>query len=843
MTSLSPHRVLLALFLAISAPLSAQDLLENLTSNINIEGLETTFDPVTGIASATGNVQIDYGDTQIMSGRADYNANTGDVMASENVTVWKGGTTYKSDSIVYNIKTGELTGNNIRSSLAKGSGTLVYETDKFETQTKFIERIDGDNAYITTHDVQDPNYKVRAKQITIYPDDRIVMKKVTVYAGDTPILWFPYISQPMDDEVGYTFSPGWASNWGAYLLNQYGIMYGDHTLAKYKFDLRSSRGVAGGVDLISMRHRWNQENFGTLKLYYAQDSDPTLTQTGSRTEELQRQNLSEGRYKVNFAHRIYIPGPEESTWYLDFDINKLSDEFFYQDFFFQEFRSNREPDNQISLVHTADRYTATLMGRFQLNDFYRTATRLPELAFDFIRQPIFDTGLFYQGNTTGGIYQEQFSNLEIEETRRLIREGEDYLKQQGSLTNANGELSASVQPGLLIDPVSGLPVANTPSSQSAFRRVLGLDPQSLVAGNEVQQALDILRSRLQEPGFTRVHSYHEFLYPKTFFGWLNVVPRIGGGVTQYGDMEGSAGMSSHTKSLFSAGMDVSFKLSKTWDDVQNKTLGLDGLRHVFQPYMNYSYLDAEVPVGFQAIDRLAPTTRPRSLDVPLYTAIDDLRSWNIARVGMRNVLQTKRDYQTAENGTFREATEQAVQSYSYAGLNTYMDVFMDDPEFDRDASNLYNEFFWRPVPWLNLWADTQLPIVTSPDNFTEVNHGFTWLPTKTLSLTLGQQFINDHPLFQDSNLIYSRIYTRMNENWGFSMNHVYEMDDSTLEFQSYSVHRDLSSWSASIGAMVRDNRNGESDFGLLFSLTLKDFPQVSIPLDMDPNPTGRGGRF
>jgi hypothetical protein len=69
------------------------------------------------------------------------------------------------------------------------------------------------------------------------------------------------------------------------------------------------------------------------------------------------------------------------------------------------------------------------------------------------------------------------------------------------------------------------------------------------------------------------------------------------------------------------------------------------------------------------------------------------------------------------------------------------------------------------------------------------------------------------------------------------------MDDQTLEFQSYSVHRDLSSWSASIGAMVRDNRNGESDFGLLFSLTLKDFPQVSIPLDMDPNPTGRGGRF
>lgn len=815
-----------ALALMAGLNLPAQDLLENLTSNIDIQGFETSFDPGTGIATATGDVEILYGDTEIRAGRADYNSNTGDIMARDDVTVWKSGITYKSDSIVYNVKTGELTGNLIRSSLSKGSGTLLYTTDKFETETKFIERIDGDNAFITTHDLADPNYRVRAKHITIYPDDRIVMKKVTLYAGDTPVFWIPYISQPLDDEVGYTFTPGWASNWGAFLLNQYGVIHGDHTLAKYKFDLRSSRGLAGGVDFISMRHRWNQDNFGTLKLYYANDSDPSLTRTGGAAEALQREDLDSSRYRVNFQHRIYIPGPETSTWYLDFDINKLSDFFFYEDFFFEEFRSNREPDNQISLVHTADRYTATLQGKFQLNDFYRTSTRLPELAFDFIRQPIFNTGLFYQGNTTGGIYAEKFSDIEINQTRDLIKEGEAFLTSGGP-----------------IDPISGLPT-EAPSNQSAFRRVLGLDPETIVATNEVQQALDILRSRLQEPGYNRFHSYHEFLYPQTFFGWLNVVPRLGGGLTYYDDIQGGApDLSNETKPIFSAGMDVSFKLSKTWEDVQSRSFGLDGLRHVFQPYLNYSYVDAEVPQGFPAIDRLAPTTRPRSLDIPLYTAIDDLRSWNIARVGMRNVLQTRRDYQAVENGSFREATEQAVQTYSWAGLNTYVDVFFDDPEFNRDISNLYNELFWRPVPWLNFWADTQLPIGGGEDNFTEVNHGFTWLPVKTLSLTLGHQFINDHPLFQDSSLFFSRVYARVNENWGVSMNHVYEMDDGTLEFQSYSVHRDLSSWSASIGAMIRDSRNGLSDYGLLFSLTLKDFPQVSIPLDMDPNPTGRGGRF
>jgi hypothetical protein len=81
----------------------------------------------------------------------------------------------------------------------------------------------------------------------------------------------------------------------------------------------------------------------------------------------------------------------------------------------------------------------------------------------------------------------------------------------------------------------------------------------------------------------------------------------------------------------------------------------------------------------------------------------------------------------------------------------------------------------------------------------------------------------------------------LNENWGVSANHVYELDDATLEYQSYAVHRDLSSWVMTLGALMRDNR-GVSDFGMIFSMTLKDFPQVSLPLDMDPNPTGRGGR-
>jgi LPS-assembly protein len=817
----------LIMALASVHTLQAQTLLETVTSNINIEGLETTFDPETGVATAKGDVYIKYGDTEIRSGEADYNANTGEVIARKDVTIWKAGATYKGENIMYNVKTNELTGNLVKSGLTHGSGTLLYTMEKFDTETKFLDQINGEQSTFTTHDYANPNYHVKAREITIYPDDRVVMKRVTVYAGKTPVFWFPYISQPLDDEVGYTFTPGYSSTWGAFLLNQYGVIHGDHTLAKYKFDLRSTRGVAGGVDFISLRNKEHEEHFGTLKLYYANDTDPGQTGSGEIREE-----LDSGRYRVNFQHRIYLPGPEKSTWYLDFDINKLSDIHFYEDFFFEEFRTNREPDNQISLIHTDDRYVATLMAKFQLNDFYRTDTRLPELSFDFTRQPLWNSGVFYQGNTSFGLYKEKYSTSEIAENKALIASGEAFLKNNGLNQKA------------VIDPETGLP-STAPIDQAGYRRVLGLEDGTELGVDEVTEGLEILKARSGEPGFTRLHSYHEFLYPKTFGGWLNVVPRIGGGATMYSDVEGGAkGVGDETRGIFHAGLDVSFKATRTWDEVHNERLGLDGLRHMLRPYLNYSYLNADHQEGFPSIDRLVPTTRPRSIDVPLFTAVDDLRTWNVARVGLQQLWQTKRDYQSydASQSRFRAANDAATQTYNWAGLNTYVDLFIDDPEFDRDMSNLYNEIFWRPLPWLTFWADTQLPIGGSDANFTELNHGFTFMPAKAITFTLGHQFISDHPLFEDSSLFYSRIHARLSENWGFSMNHVYEVDDGTLEYQSYSVHRDLSSWVASLGAMIRDSRGGVDDFGLVFSLTLKDFPQVSVPLDMDPNPTGRGGR-
>ncbi len=796
---------------------SPGSVLGALAKNVDIVGLETNFDPETGVATAVGEVHIKYDNVEISAGRAEYNSNTKDVIAHENVLIIKDGQLYRGETVTYNFETQDLKANDIRSGLPP----VFYKTTDMKTNSGAMKadsgetsRIDGSGTYFTTHDSSHPNYHVTSKSLTIYPGDRVIMHDAKFYVGNLPVFWLPYFVQPLNHELGYFFQPGYDSLWGAFLLNQYGVMYGDHTLAKYHLDIRSARGLAGGVDLKSLRFADNN-NFGKLLLYYAYDTSPE-TGTGGRD----RKDLapSKDRYRISFQHRIYLPGPSESTWYLDFDLNKLSDRFLLQDYYFAEFRANPQPDNNIALVKHSDGFVAMLWTRFQMNNFFHTDVRLPELAIDFTRQPLWHSGVFYQSENSLGFYKEKLSNAEVSLLQGKIN------TQQNNLSGFNSGLTSTV----LGTSGSTTELAGTTftSNNSSFQRGT---PKLLTTRDQVQQDIANLETELSEKKFARLHSYHEFLYPMSFGdgNWFNVVPRFGVGANFYNDVSGGQkDFGSTTKGIFQAGLDVSGKFSRTWDDVKNHALGLDGLRHTITPYVNYSYLNSDPLVGFPGIDRLNPSTRPRPIDVPLFTAVDDLNTWNIARVGVRNDLQTKRD------GT----------TYHWMGLNTYADIFFQDPEFDRKVSNLYNDFYFRPVPWLSLNIDSQTPIGSSDYNFTELNTSLSWMPNKSFSWTIGHNYLNKNPIFRDSSLIFSRIYTRLNENWGFSMNHIYEATDSTLQYQSYSISRDLTSWVVSVGGLVRNNVNAQKDYGIIVNFTLKDFPQISLPLDLDPNPTGRGGK-
>ncbi|MEM7147648.1 MAG: hypothetical protein AAF591_21260 [Verrucomicrobiota bacterium] len=775
---------------------SADDAAAAVPDNIQIESLQTGYDRATDVFSASGNVHIAYGDAEIFADAAEYHKGSGDIFARGNVTIYKSGIVYKGDTIVYNTETGEITATDLRSSV----GGLYFQAAEMQTNTDAFDVVSTEETFFTTDDSSDPGWRIKAKTINIYPDEKVVFKNVKFLAGNIPVFWLPYLSQPMDDELGYSFIPGYQSNWGGFFLNKYGFLIGDHTLAQMRLDYRTKRGIAGGIDLLSQRYRENP-NIGKLILYGASDDDPTESANGrSRPPE----DVDSGRYRVSFQHRIYLPGPEESSFYIDFDVNKFSDRFVLEDFYENEFRTDPRPDNIVNLVKQTPRAELSLLYRFRANDFFTSDTRSPEVALDIIRQPILNTGIYYNGETTAGVYKEVVADFVRRENRETIRELETDLRTYDSA------IAAGVDPFSLTDTPA---IPGGPATRV-------LDP--LFSPDDTRTLIDDLKLASSDNAFTRFDTYHEILYPFTVGGWLNVIPRGGIRYTHYSDVSGGLVNSSQGRTLGHAGIQSSFKLSKVYDNVYAPKIGLDKLRHILQPYTDWSYIGGnDLPVGFPKIDRYAPTRELRPIDIPFFTAVDELRTWNIMRYGLMNRLQTQRNGQT----------------YNWLEFNTYFEAYFEDPEFDRDFSNLFADLRWRPLPWFRLDVESQWPVFGDAFEFTDVNTELTFMPVNWSEISFGSRVIKDHPFFEDSNLFTISTYTRLGENWGFGSYHRYEADDSTLEWQQYTLHRDLQSWTASFGGMVRNNRT-EKEYGFVFTLSLKEFPQVGLPLAFSP--TGGG---
>ena len=730
---------------------------------IDVTNFQLTKEGNVVIRPPSGMLHFESDGMEVFAGRAEYIAATEQLRFTGDVAIYREGVIYRGDNASYNLNSRQLDASGMRSSIEP----LFFKAGNISASGgSDISVINLDSPEFTTEDSENPGYRITADKVSIYPGDRVVFHKFKVLAGDSPLFYLPYLSQPLDGEFGYSFIPGYRSNLGAFLLNQYNTTISDHSIIKYRLDLYSQRGAGAGFDLESRRYP-RSSKFGKFKFYWLYDSAPQTTSLGSPSAS--RNFVENNRYRVNLQHRVYLPGPEQGDLYVDMDLNKVSDGFFYEDFFQSEFRDDPQPDNIINIVKRHERGEISLLGRFRFNDFYESDTRLPELALDRVRQPVWNTGLFYSGSSSFGILEEHMSDDED----RFIR-----------------------------------------------GRIASLE--SLPPDAATLSEIDGLRASLITPGYTRSHSWNELYYPFRFHdGAITLTPRAGVGYTSYSSIDGPQPMDT-SRLLFSAGLDAAFKMSRVYDDVVIPSLGIDGLRHIVQPYASWSYVSAdELGGGFTGIDRLAPSTRPRPLEVSNFKAIDSLRDWNLVRFGVAQRLQTRRNRTT----------------YNWLSSNTYIDAFIDDPEYDRDFSNLYQDIAWHPVPWARFNFGAQVPVSDRMGNFSEVNTRATFMPTDSLEFSVGHRMLSNHPVFNDSSLIDFGAYARLSENWGVSIYERYEMDDNTLETQQYTVHRDLTSWVASLGAIIRDNRE-DREWGLLLSLTLKDFPSVRIPVDFDP----QGGR-
>ncbi len=703
------------------------------------------------------------------------------------VSVYQGNILQRGERAVYFYQKKFLDASGLRASL----DPILLEAGKFTVEDRGGKKVYvGENAGITTDDEEDPNFWVRAKKTTIYPGEKVVFNDLRLYAGDIPVFWLPYLSQPLDADLGYHFVPGSRSSWGIYALNTYGIMLGGKyneatgeredawLLSRWHLDLRARRGVGTGVDF-SQPGVDNKEEITGLSLYYLDDLNPEISRSG-----VPRGYVSSDRYQIELKHRLKLDFPDDADWRIDSNLTLLSDQYYLQDFDTKLYRTDPAPDNTLGLYRRDEGSLLSLYGRFRINDFYRADTRSPEVAFDQVRAPLFGLPILHEGSTSFGII---------------------------------GEQAADPARDTIINPLLQL-TAGDPAAQALLNQLSGFDRQlaeRILALPLNDPKREAIATQLLDSSYARFNTYQELSMPLTLAGFFNLTPEAGLGYTHYGAVDGPVESSNRT-SIYT-GVEASVKFSKEFGGYRNHALGLDGLKHIFQPYAHWSVVSTNdfEPDG-PLVDRLTPTTRPRPLDPTRFTAVDEMQSWNVLRLGTRNHLLTQRDN----------------QSFEWLYLDTYIDAFIEDPEGQRNYSNLYNDVRWQPLPWLGLDLEAQFPIVSGGSGFNGYASILRFVPTDSFEFSLGYRMLNGHPVLVDSNRFDIQTYTRLNEYWGVGSRHTVELDDNTLELEQYTIFRDLGNWVAGMGLSRRDNRLA-NEYGVVFSLTLKDFPSVSLPLEMD----------
>jgi LPS-assembly protein len=511
--------------------------------------------------------------------------------------------------------------------------------------------------------------------------------------------------------------------------------------------------------------------------------------------------------------------------YVSCDLNALSDCNVMQDFFPAESRTNPRPDNNISLTRRGQNYTLNLLNRFQINSFQNTVKRLPELAWDIKQHPIFGSPFYLEGTWTLGQLERSFG---------------DGLRSRAG------------------------------SKQLLKKRDLRF----------VTKSADY-------PVF-RLGSFAKISMPKTYFGWIALMPYAGFHATLYSqssgffdklptlpiDPDGHSGTytafadrrgpfrkrgfvapntqgnnttvwngafhgkeDSFRKPMgprggiafhpgINCGLESSFKISRVYR-LQSQLLGLDGLMHIVQPYVSHSVvrnLRSKPSLTYQ-FDAIQQTTQSLPINFPDFLAIDAIDSWNIFRTGVRNNFITRRD----------------SRNHQWLTVDTFFDYNLHNPYSLAKVGNLNNLVAYCPSRWFTVGCGIQAPL--DREGFTQFDLNFSLMPAQNLQFTIGYYYLNSYPTrcslgacdpSSDVSQMALDAYFRLNDNWAISGQEQYDANRRLLLHQRYFIHRDLSSWIASFGMDIRRNQDQKLQTGFVLVMTLKAAPQVIIPLGLDP---------
>ena len=676
------------------------------------------------IVVCTGGVFVSFSGALMTADKVTLHMDSGAALAEGSVRIEHEDQFWAGEHIQYNFKSHQMAAEEFRSGrppiFSAGEGLHGNVTNHV---------YEARRAYVTSDDIADPIFKVRASYIKIIPGKRIEAHNAVLYVDGVPVFYYPFYSRNLGEHANnFNFIPGYRSIFGPYLLSDYTWYLNPELNGILHVDERQRRGPGAGPTFNYNLGEWGQ---GTLKYYYQYDHEPQLSATNG--------SIPNNRQRLYFT---YLSSPATN---LEFRAmaRYQGDSNMVREFFVGEYIRDPQPDSYLEANKFWKNFSFDVYAQPRFDDFLETVERLPDARLTGYRQEIGDTPVYYESQSSAGYYRHLFIET------------------------------------------NGLP-----------------NGTNFSAG--------------------RADTFHQLTLPETFFGWLDVTPNVGGRYTWYSAATGpGATTGEQNRGVFNAGVDVSFKASRLWPEVQSDFLEMDGLRHIVQPYLDYVYVPRPnvAPTQVPQFDTELPSLRLLPIDFPDYNDIDSIDSENVLRMGIHNKIQTKRRGEVV----------------NLVDWNLYLDWRLDPLADQTRFSDVYSDFTFKPRSWLTFESITRFDI--SDGDWRLAVHTLTLQPTSAWKLSLSHFYLKDDlsglptALGIGNNLFTGAAEYRVNENWGLRGTIRYEARDGIVEEQDYSIFRDLRSGTAALTFRVFQNPIGPADWTVAFTFSLKASPHFGTGAD------------
>jgi len=207
--------------------------------DISLKADYITYEKAEGedLIIAKDGVELKYQDIEIKADYLKINLDTNLLYASGKVYFLQEETETYCEELSYNWKTkktiliklkGEITGEGIK-------GKIYYSGEKMENFPERVEIIEGN---FTTCELEEPHYRIVAREMIIYPKDKIIARNISWYEGKTKIITLPYFlifldrktQQPILPKIGQNSKDGWyIKTFFNYYIDEksYGTLYID----------------------------------------------------------------------------------------------------------------------------------------------------------------------------------------------------------------------------------------------------------------------------------------------------------------------------------------------------------------------------------------------------------------------------------------------------------------------------------------------------------------------------------------------------------------------------------------------------------------------------------------